>query len=449
MKEKLIALLENLKLKYSTKKSSEIIEILCEDLTIDELASLRDGENLFKKAINGQNNLFYDELAILFAEDLDHYTLIYFSFWEPLFEYLNPETKSYLFRSALTIPITSDATDYIKGFLALEDDDFDLALLYFRNIDYYVASYFVAYCFLYLDNFENSIKENEYFLKEFNHTITNISEENIDLREDPDFLIAKWNVYFDLGYAYNRISEPFTAKLYYEKSLEIFSLEDVFYVHGGANSESGEYEFVVFANNYINSLEKSNNIAKALEVVKFVIELHPRNVNQFKNLLLRLERKQKNHSLDSAVAQILRVKKPFGIVNFVDTRLVSKESLLEDLIVEQIKRGFKVFNKNLEVYEDDNIYGKQYPVRHCNGRLDLLLIDKDNDNLYVVELKRDGGGIEVVDQVEKYMEGIKLELNRAVKGIICMHQPNDALKDLVATKENIEIFVYEFQFRQV
>lgn len=449
MKEKLLSLLEDLKLNYDTKKSSQIIEILCEDLTADEFDALKDGEVLFGTAINGQNKLFYDELAILFAEDLDHHTLIYFSFWEPVFAYLSGETKDYLFRSALTIPISSDATDYINGFLALEKDNFDLALEYFKNIDFYVASYFVGYCFLYLDNFQNSIKENEYFLKEFNEVLDNVSRENIDLSEDPDFLVVKWNVYNDLGYAYNRIFDPSTAKLYYEKSLEIFNLEELFQIHEGNILDPNQSEFAVFVNNYTSSLEKTNDITRAIEVLRYVIEFQPKNLNQFKDRLSRLEKNKDKNALNSVVEQILRVKKPFGIENFVNTRSISKESLLEDLIIEQIKRGFKVFNKNLEVYQDEFIYGKQYPVRHCKGRLDLLLIDKDSDDLYVVELKRDGGGIEVVDQVEKYMEGIKLELDRDVKGIICLHQPNVHLKNLVATRENIELYVYEFQFKQM
>ena len=449
MKYKLLFLLEELKENYTAKNSTEIIRILCEDNAMNEADEfVKELEN-HKDIFNDQNNLFYDELAIAFAEDLAHYTLIYFSLWEPLFHYFNSETKAYLFKSALKIPINADATDYIKGFEALENDAFDVALLYFNNIDHFVASYFVGYCYLYLDNYENSIKQNEFFLDELDEFIAISNDQEINLLEDPDLKILKWNVYNDLGYAYNRIEGFAKAKMYYEKSLDILDINKAFLVFNNDSIENKVSDFEIFINNYIHCLTKTNATEKAIEVLKFVISKNPNDIYFYQSRLLKLEEKNKNRLTQPIAEHVLRIKKPFGISNFTETRSISKENLLEDLIIEQIKRGFKVFNKKLEVYQDDLMYGKQYPVKHCNGRLDLLLVDKDTSELYVVELKRNEGGLEVVQQVEKYMEGLSIEFGREVKGIICLHKPNIALKELVATKENIELFVYEFQFTQI
>jgi len=125
------------------------------------------------------------------------------------------------------------------------------------------------------------------------------------------------------------------------------------------------------------------------------------------------------------------------------------EKILEDMIVEQIKYGFNVFGKKLEIYQDKEIFGRQYYIQNVNGILDLLLIDKSNDTLYVVELKRNEAGIEVVEQIESYIKGLTSQLKREVKGIISLHKPDKNLVELIKTKPNIELYTYEFQFKNV
>ena len=79
----------------------------------------------------------------------------------------------------------------------------------------------------------------------------------------------------------------------------------------------------------------------------------------------------------------------------------------------------------------------------------MLLIDKSNDTLYVVELKRNEAGIEVVEQIESYIKGLTSQLKREVKGIISLHKPDKNLVELIKTKPNIELYTYEFQFKNV
>ena len=117
------------------------------------------------------------------------------------------------------------------------------------------------------------------------------------------------------------------------------------------------------------------------------------------------------------------------------------------MLVEQIKYGFEVFGKKLEIYQDEEIFGKQYRIPEINGILDLLLIDKQNNQLYVVELKRNETGIEVVSQIENYMFALSKQLDRKLKGIICLHKSNNRLTELVRTKSDIELFTYNFEFK--
>ena len=76
-------------------------------------------------------------------------------------------------------------------------------------------------------------------------------------------------------------------------------------------------------------------------------------------------------------------------------------------------------------------------------------IDKKTDQIYVVELKRNEAGIEVVEQTEKYIFGLSKELKRDIKGIICLHRPKTELIKLVEEKENIELYTYNFDFDKI
>lgn len=170
----------------------------------------------------------------------------------------------------------------------------------------------------------------------------------------------------------------------------------------------------------------------------------------FQKLKLEFFSKQENtKNTDDIIQRLFKPKKPFEISNFQSVKLLSKEKSLEDMIVEQIKYGIKVFGKELEIYQDDFIYGRQYRIPYINGILDLLLIEKTTNQLYLVELKRNVAGIEVVDQIENYISALSRQLDRDIKGIICLHKPNQALIDLVKSKENIDLFTYNFEFNQL
>jgi tetratricopeptide (TPR) repeat protein len=367
--------------------------------------------------------------------------------WEYLIHLFNEETKSYFYNTSLEIAENSDATDYINGLLELENNNPEIALYHFNRIDDYVANYFIGLCYLETENYQNSIKQNLLFLNELELMINNIKE--IDLLNNSDLLIVKWNIYNDLGYAYNRIFEFENALSFYNKSLQIFSLEEAFIIRHSIKVDKNLDDFSIFINNYLLSLEQTNKFTQCIEILDFVISKYP-NDFYYKDRKTKLIEKTEKHSFANEIINTLfRVKKPFNITSFQETKIISKEKILEDMIVEQIKYGFNVFGKRLEIYEDSEIFGRQYYIKSVNGILDLLLIDKTQDILYVVELKRNEAGIEVVEQIENYIKGLKAQLNREVKGIISLHKPDRNLIELVKTKTNIELYTYDFQFKNI
>ena len=441
MINKVLFLLEELKENFTDQLFNDTLKCFREEISISDLYVDIEGS---KNILNGQSEKFYNELAFDFVEDLNEFTEMYFLLWEPLFYFFNSQTKNYFLETALELSHNSDATDYINGIIEIENENPEIALFHFNRIEDYVASYFIAICYLELENFENSIKQNEKFLKNLDKTLENKSE--INLENDEGILILKWNIFNDIAYAYNRISEFQNALKNYNKSLDLFSLDENYKINHSFKIDENLDEFIVFANNYLLSLEQTRNYSKCIEVVTFLIEKYP-NDYFYKSKLGKLELLTANQTETNFIFdQIFKSKKPFNINSFEATKLISKEKILEDMIVEQIKYGFEVFGKKLEIYQDEEIFGKQYRIQEINGILDLLLIDKQNNQLYVVELKRNEAGIEVVSQIENYMFALSKQLDRKLKGIICLHKSNNQLTELVRTKNDIELFTYNFEF---
>lgn len=449
MINKLLYLLEELKNNYSDTLKSDVLNCFKNELSKNDLVELNKNTERTQNAFSGQHKSFYDEIAFEFVEDLNEFPEMYFIIWEPILNYFNSETKTEFYDSAIELAHNSDATDYINGFIELENDNFEIALFHFNRIDDYVAYYFIAYSYLLSENFENSIKNNKLFLEDLEETIKQSSSKDIDFSNEAGLLIVKWNVYQDLGYAYNRVKEYQNAIEQYEKAIEIFDLEETYIISSKIHIDQNLTDFIIFINNYLSALEKSNQLEKCKEILEFTISKIPSNIF-YKDRLLKVKQRINNSSeTDELFKRLYKSKKPFNLNSFEETKLISKEKSLEDLIVEQIKYGYKVFNKSLEIYQDEIIFGRQYYIPEVNGILDLLLIDRVNDQIYVVELKRNDAGIEVVSQIENYIKGLQNQLNKEIKGIICLHKAKPELIELVKTKLNIELYSYHFDFNQL
>lgn len=446
MINKLIFLLIDLKDNFSKDKMDEALKWLNDEITPD---NLYEKEIEFRKAFNGQNDNFYNSLSIDFVNDLNEMPDLYFLKWESFLDFFDVGTKCLFLQKSVENANNTDATDYLNGLIELDNNRPEIGLFHFNRIDDYVACYFIALCYFELDNFENSIKNNIFFIDKFDVNIEGSDVKEIGkLKEEFNYKLLRFNVHSDLAYCYNRVGDYTNAFKHYEKVLEIFNLYELYSFRHNENEEQNT--FILDVNNMLLAIDKVGRYSKGIEVLSFVITKYPHN-NYYQELKQKFEAKLSHISLgDDIINKVFRRKKPFGIEKFEATKLIAKEKILEDLIIEQIKYGFKVFGKDLEVYQDTLIFGRQYYLPTVNGILDLLLIDKVSNTLYIIELKRNEAGVEVVEQIERYILGLQQAFSdREVKGIICLHKSDNKLIELVNTKPNIELFTYEFTFTEI
>lgn len=440
--KKLITMLEELKSNFSDQLFRD---------TLEELNNIQQNtitQNLveIKKAINGQKDQFYDEIAYIFKEDFETNPILYLIAWEELLSSFDENTLDYFFESCKSIDYNSDFTDMINGLKELNQNNFDIAILHFNRIEHEIVHYFLGLCYFELENDENAIKQNEVFLNYLKNLISNIKKDTLPKET---FNIVLWNLLNDLAYSHIVIYEHEKALAYFNQSLKIFSLEENYAIRSQIVDENGVNDFEIFLNNYLVALEKTGNFKKAVKVLEFILSKLKSNHYYQKLKEDFIQKIEKNKDSEDILQKLFKPKKPFEISQFHALKLLSKEKSLEDMIVEQIKYGINIFGKELEIYQDDFIYGRQYRIPEINGILDLLLIEKSTNQLYVVELKRNEAGVEVVQQIENYITALSTQLNRDIKGIICLHQPNQALINEVKTKDNIELFTYSFEFNQL
>lgn len=448
MSKKFIERLSNYKNNPSKKGLKELKKSYQNELVVEELY---EENSVSREAFANLPSELIDFIANVFVEDLNEFPTMYFLSYEPLLSFFDRETKASLFEKSLAISEGTDANDFINGFIKLSDESSDLALFYFNRIDNFVADYFIGICYQENENYENAIKNNLRFLNGLSeieeNTIKNEFGDTISLGEMNSIIFPKWNVLNDIAFCYNRLQEYENAIRTYDLSLDLINLEDNYAINYQETTETDRIDlFTIFVNNYLLALEKTQQFKKAIDILDFVIRKFP-NDSIYKKQKKQFSQKASNIEVaDDIIKQLFKPKKAFDIGEFETTKLISKEKALEDMILEQIKYGFQVFNKDLEVYQDENIYGRQYYISSVNGFLDLLLIDRKTDQMYVVELKRKEAGIEVVEQTEKYIFGLTKELNRNIKGIICLHKPKAELIKLIEEKDNIELYTYNFDF---
>ena len=99
--------------------------------------------------------------------------------------------------------------------------------------------------------------------------------------------------------------------------------------------------------------------------------------------------------------------------------------------------------------KEQDRYGRQYVIP--DGRIDILAVDDDN-NFYVIELKKDSGYDDPYDQLVEYMDWIKKNKatgKQKVYGIICLNNPKSDLIEKVKSNSMISLFQYEVRFSKL
>jgi restriction system protein len=107
--------------------------------------------------------------------------------------------------------------------------------------------------------------------------------------------------------------------------------------------------------------------------------------------------------------------------------------------------------RKYDIYQDDGVrVGVEYPTD--TGRIDILAVSKDGNELLVVELKRGRVSDKVVGQIQRYMGFVVEELaseGQKVRGAIIGFEDDANLKRALVVAPNIEFFRYEVKFRLI
>lgn len=128
----------------------------------------------------------------------------------------------------------------------------------------------------------------------------------------------------------------------------------------------------------------------------------------------------------------------------------TSEKLMEAFLVSYIDRGIPVFGRTFTIYEDSLRFGRQFRVK--NGFIDLLLVEKTTNDLYVIELKKDKGYNNPLDQIKYYNSYITTKIakkNQAVRSILCFKDCEENIVEAIKNEKEIELYNYDLIFNKI
>ena len=121
------------------------------------------------------------------------------------------------------------------------------------------------------------------------------------------------------------------------------------------------------------------------------------------------------------------------------------ESQLEEFL--DTNWGQIDFGRSLVRIDADEQTGRQFPAGTWS--IDFLCLDKDTDDLVVVELKRGKTSDATVGQVLRYMGWVRENIanrKQGVRGIIIAREVDKALTYAVSGQDKIEVLTYKLDF---
>ena len=122
---------------------------------------------------------------------------------------------------------------------------------------------------------------------------------------------------------------------------------------------------------------------------------------------------------------------------------------MEKYLEEFIEANFNKidFGAKLELYQDEESSGRQYPT--TVGNIDLLAIDKTNKEFVVMELKKGKGSDMVIGQILRYMGWVKENLvqhGESVRGIVIASERDERIQYALEMIPNVSLFLYRVSF---
>ncbi|WP_405330218.1 endonuclease NucS domain-containing protein [Leeuwenhoekiella sp. LLG6367-2.1] len=391
-------------------------------------------------------NSFVEIYAEQVIKDIQEAPLMYLLSHNTFFMFFTEAQYSYLREQLKGYADNTTAYNFIRGIDYLLDESYEIALHYFKTVENTLGDYYLAVCYYNLSNYQNAIRLFQTVLTDIQGVQKNVPQ----LNEDTDLRLLSYDLCQYILSAAVSIGEYETAEENGDVLLTLFDLESLVAITESYTAKiDDKTDFDIWVNNYTVALDKQTKYKKAGKFLERVQKLRPNSI-LIKSLLNSVLGKiNRQETANTILVPILHKKRAFGINDFVSANRLALEKNLEDLIELQIKYGMQVFGKDLEVYQDNASYGKQYTNPNIQGVIDLLLINLKTDTLYVVELKRNDAGVEVYEQVKRYMTGLKESTNKKIKGIICLHKATENLIDLVKTDDDISLFTYHFEFKNL
>lgn len=253
----------------------------------------------------------------------------------------------------------------------------------------------------------------------------------------------------DIGNALNNLGYCLYHQKRYQEAIEIF-----------LRCVKEERDLAWAPNNLVRTYIRSGQYSTAREFV----ETHDYKIS--KALLEQLDKKpKKDVPVDSVTigddedgmededsipvsVEVDEIKPKF----FENKNQFTSEKVLEDELTARLENGQELFGLNLHIYrKKGDYYGRQYPCANGKWRLDILCED-DDENLYIIELKKDSGYDDAFEQTKQYVDWFekhKVKKGRKVYGIIVLNSPKNKIIEKVRSDNRIRLFEYQIAYREI
>ena len=149
---------------------------------------------------------------------------------------------------------------------------------------------------------------------------------------------------------------------------------------------------------------------------------------------------------------IMYEREPSLVERIVTSKDVESQTefALETHLEEFIYENWSNINwgSRMELYKTDEQDGRQFPAGTWS--IDFLAVDKDKDDLVVVELKRGKTSDATVGQLLRYINWVKENIagkGQGVRGIIIARDVDEALNYAIKNLEYVEVKTYKVDFR--
>ena len=276
--------------------------------------------------------------------------------------------------------------------------------------------------------------------------------------EEQPCLFTKACINFQIGWAYGKEKDWEQEEAYYRNCLELewdypFANNNLAYSFYQQKRYAEAKELLEFclekeldlscaANNYVRVLLAMGNGTAARSFIKS--GAYPVS----KSLVKRAETAKNRQSIVLSAESAEQTKTGLQKEPLEKAEQFSSEWILEEELTARIEAGFPVFGKQLHLYRRKGEYGRQYIIPI--GRLDLFCEDADG-NLYVIELKKDGGYGDAYAQLAAYLDWFqksKRFSKHSVSGILCVNHPSPQLLQKVHTDARMHLYEYQISYTE-